>query len=789
MRTPVQNAQRPFYLASAEDGVDRRAMVSLGPANDKNYCFFDCQFCYVHGPFPKYESATPEEILSWLLQNVGEFDVIYVSGDTDSFAFKRSKEAIRLLRLIGENIEALRAEVLFTTRYVFSDDENEELGRIARTIRQSGRLLIGCVSVCQLHHQELEPAPVPSPYDRIDQLGVWKHLGLATVLAIRPFIPGVSVSDFVQLATHGVRFADVVIGGHLYVDRQGEIEPKLNQAMSGWRSNEHTFVDQPLDFSSTDEVWREVQHTEAEVAVRSVCRQLGKPFHMRSTPAVDHIKKNRDYYVGSNNHRMFSANVLASVAMQISVLERHLSKDGSFWGEPEMGFREFVGSNIKRFDTHPAGATVDDVAADVGLAKIDPKNYHFQCAFKMLQEELQTLFLNSFGDEKISSEPSVKTILYENSEVVGEFFGSVPNGWDALVKMKRNLLSRNRMRSLRAKWFTTLFADVEKNLRDLVCTSISNMGAHPEFRRAIAETLKEYPASAIDPDDGSLLMEMSLDFSNFMAADSEMTFKVARRFFAALQPNKAVRDLQSSQHMRDGLRELGGDRVQIFENLLRLRREALHNADFQDYFPHKQFVKDSTFDEVTDWTNERCSLVVQFLCSICVESALCCVSTLTSEEHGLAAEVAPITKWKANAEIRVHSLTLLELEAYWLAYFFAEASDYFLEDGKSPMLKLNAAFAFQNIANRSSGRFIFTDRAVPGPKSGETWHPKHLLIRKSILRDTTDIHQIMIDASSEMSLFEFRNWPALAFLRGTNEFQQALLEIEKAEASKAFGDG
>ena len=138
-----------------------RAMVSLGPLSDSRYCPFSCQFCYVQGPFPKYKSAAPAEIVSWLQDRREQFQVIYVSGDTDSFAPGRTQLGLELL----DALRQLGMDVLFTTRHVFSPGDRLALSSIADSYRRKGLLLIGCVSISQLHHPALEPLPIQSPLE------------------------------------------------------------------------------------------------------------------------------------------------------------------------------------------------------------------------------------------------------------------------------------------------------------------------------------------------------------------------------------------------------------------------------------------------------------------------------------------------------------------------------------------------------------------------------------------------------------------------------------------------
>jgi radical SAM superfamily enzyme YgiQ (UPF0313 family) len=71
---------------TAFDVRDGRAMVSLGPLSAKRYCTYNCGFCYVHADFTRYPTKTNDEVVSYLRTRRNEFDIVYVSGDTDSLA-------------------------------------------------------------------------------------------------------------------------------------------------------------------------------------------------------------------------------------------------------------------------------------------------------------------------------------------------------------------------------------------------------------------------------------------------------------------------------------------------------------------------------------------------------------------------------------------------------------------------------------------------------------------------------------------------------------------------------
>jgi DNA repair photolyase len=281
-----QDLSKPYFIGLG------RAMVSLGPISSQRYCSYQCKFCYVQGPFPKYAAAPPEEIVKWLAARRDEYDIVYVSGDTDSFAAPRAPKALELLSRLSN----LDVDVLFTTRAILSAADTETLLNIGTRQRRAGQFLIACISVSQLHHPKLEPRPIAPAADRIDFLRRLKAGGLTTALTVRPFIPSIEAGEYRAIVEMGHNAADVVLGGNLYLDEGGFIETTiagaLDQKMPSARE-----TDQPLDFSLDDQDWRVVSHPDAEREVNGVCRELGKPFFMRSGDAIDWLRERRLHFL------------------------------------------------------------------------------------------------------------------------------------------------------------------------------------------------------------------------------------------------------------------------------------------------------------------------------------------------------------------------------------------------------------------------------------------------------------------------------------------------------------
>ncbi len=130
-----------FYIGN------NRAMISLGPLNKLQYCPFKCKFCYVNNGFNSYNALTDEEILDFLMKSRQYYEIVYISGDTDSFAPPRTQRAIKLLEKILINIDV---DVLFTTRTIFNNKDLTKLKEINEKFKQKNRNLYACISISRL---------------------------------------------------------------------------------------------------------------------------------------------------------------------------------------------------------------------------------------------------------------------------------------------------------------------------------------------------------------------------------------------------------------------------------------------------------------------------------------------------------------------------------------------------------------------------------------------------------------------------------------------------------------
>lgn len=266
----------------------KRAMVSLGPPG-RNPCTYRCAFCYTQANFPSYPNFTIEQIEAWLIEKRDEFEIVYVSGDTDSFAPPRQSMGVELV----EKIASVGKDLLFTTRAEISDRFHPLLARLAKDAAANGRLFVACISISQLHQPRLEPRPIPSPEARIRMLERFHRLGITTALTIRPFIPSVPAEEYAEIVDIAGPFSDLVIGGDWYVDTGGVLLERTSAAIDTPVVPERTSPEpvRSLYFStSSAEEWVTQHHPKAEAAVRKACSVRNIPFFMGSEDAIGHLR-------------------------------------------------------------------------------------------------------------------------------------------------------------------------------------------------------------------------------------------------------------------------------------------------------------------------------------------------------------------------------------------------------------------------------------------------------------------------------------------------------------------
>lgn len=267
----------PFFIGN------NRAMISLGTLTDRKYCPYDCAFCYVKSGFSKYAKMEISDIIEFLQNYKERYDIVYISGDTDSFAPPRTQKAIELVKRISESINT---DILFTTRTVFSKEDLKKLTEISNYMKNKKYKLIACVSISRLFSADwIEPYPIPSPERRIETLKNLKENGIFTMLATRPFLPVITAGEYIEIIKETQKYVDAVLGEIWYAD-----DKLIKSVCKNVNIEKIDFKEKEMDFDNNHKSWKCYEAKETVDEVTKYCKENHIPFFMRSKPAVEYIR-------------------------------------------------------------------------------------------------------------------------------------------------------------------------------------------------------------------------------------------------------------------------------------------------------------------------------------------------------------------------------------------------------------------------------------------------------------------------------------------------------------------
>jgi DNA repair photolyase len=264
---------------------DNRIMVSFGEK-----CAFKCKYCYTSAPtFENYPNRDTDQIVDAIRDFPDKnFENIYVSCDME--AFVDQKRAIELI----EKLATLDKDIHFTTKMNLSDTTIRSIARINDELNQNGRMLIPAITICAMKSsKELEPYPIPPPYERIKTIIKLSEKGLKVILAMRPFLPSVSISEYKEILDRTAKHIECVLGGVLFLDLEGSIEKMLGYSIKNFKLQPMYFIDKPG-------MWKVYMGEREQRFVEEYCKYLMKDFFMTSPPAIESIKRK---YLRRRNER------------------------------------------------------------------------------------------------------------------------------------------------------------------------------------------------------------------------------------------------------------------------------------------------------------------------------------------------------------------------------------------------------------------------------------------------------------------------------------------------------
>lgn len=279
----MSNVQReksnPFYVGNG------RAMVSLGPLSHNAHCPYHCAFCYVQDGFSSYANMEIDDIINFLKLNREKYSIIYVSGDTDSFAHPRTEKGIALLTRIVDSIDC---DITFSTRSVFNDVQYNQLNSLISIQKDKGYRFISGSSITRISPETsyLEPKPIPSPEQRIQHIRCMKEMGAITMLGLRPFLPVVNKTDYKTILTKLNGYLDIALGESFFFIKDGCIQKRVFPNGIPQNILNQLKHDQKMYFDNNTFLWEVWDSREYEEYVSMICEELGIVFSMHSQDAL-----------------------------------------------------------------------------------------------------------------------------------------------------------------------------------------------------------------------------------------------------------------------------------------------------------------------------------------------------------------------------------------------------------------------------------------------------------------------------------------------------------------------
>lgn len=429
---------------------------------------------------------------------------------------------------------------------------------------------------------------------------------------------------------------------------------------------------------------------------------------------------------------------------------------------------------------------VAKVSADLESGhKIQVADKQFQESLRWLQKEICELLGSVRLHANNPDHAEVIKVLRFSAETTAQHFGTITEGWDRLVDLKRQLLLPNDAVVAKSAWLVSLMADFERSLRDAICLPIQCLGRLELVKVATAATIAECRIPLCF--DTLLRHERTDDaaaqaISGFMADGVERTVQTVVSFGRHLGVNSIEGDC-FHRGFYDELDELGTSGDEIISTLIALRRAVLHDTSFINVRSAAALHASvfSNLGVLAAWQSDKLRVVAQFLYSYSILYTLGVMDVISRESKMIGQKkkkdrcLAATARYKAASELRVGTLGLLKKRLWWLAWSVADYVRDQYDDHDGLMLRLNAAYAQSQLDMPKNWRTEAVSIGVEGKA------PRYLLLKKCILGEWHRITSAILDAlrSGDMTREELATWPALEPLRGRAEYNKALADFER----------
>ena len=405
-------------------------------------------------------------------------------------------------------------------------------------------------------------------------------------------------------------------------------------------------------------------------------------------------------------------------------------------------------------------------------------------ALEWLQQEVADLVKEMSNDANGADLKQINRVLDFSADDITHHFGTLTEGWDRLVTLKRRLLLPNRALLARMAWLVSIFADIERSFREAICLAVQCLGkVEPVHNAAVASlhdiSLELSPKEVLHAKKGEDAVAGA--FAKFMAGGLDRTLNVAEKFGQQL----GVMDVANEPYEKGfhiEFEDLGENTKEIIQTLVHLRHAVLH--DTGSITTNQSMDGTGTLDppcadDLLTWEPDRFRAVAQMMYSGSIRYSLGVMEVVSRHllKTPTLTDSIEVARYKAAAELHVASFELLKEELWWLAWSMADFVNERYEGKSRLMLQLNAAFARSKLGEQY---FSPADVRAIDVKNAA---PRYQIMRKCLLGEWEGMEELMHKAleSRDMTLDEFNRWPALESLRGKEFFHDLIATFEKGQ--------
>lgn len=379
-------------------------------------------------------------------------------------------------------------------------------------------------------------------------------------------------------------------------------------------------------------------------------------------------------------------------------------------------------------------------------------------------------------------------VLSASLDELAALFGSLSNGWDALIETKMDTQQADQRRRALGAWLFTLVSDCERLIREFSLLGIRAFGA--DLAPALDDLFESATGPVVPPP--SKLLSQSSPTDAIVAATADyaeqgtsQTLAVAETLAGAFDfevfpddPTAEHRPTWRAAHgikpgFVDLLAEVTSHRSPtsrtIWDELVALRERNVHEpvAGSQSATLRRHPLFSSSADQLLLLTDFVAALGLRF--GLLVTEAITARSNERLTRKRNAVSEPDIQRRKIAAEVRVITKRLLgeKPPRYALAWTLCELS--MISEGgpdKAPMMALNSFYARQELgALNPPSRFIEREEIEALDISNKA--PRYELLKRTLLDDYREIDVLLTEIVSRgnMALSEIEEWPALARLR------------------------